>query len=192
MELLKRRKWAPVCESRASLANFASLTYAGYMGDVSVYDKIWMRYASSNISLFDATAGTITPGYQALDRLVYPSCQSQPDPDLNDPPTSGGLWVLDYCNPAPVPQVTGPAPTQPCAGRYKMAASPVPLPMLPFLKVDTVGVPKDERGRPLPFQPSQGLDLMGTGVLWDWHQYGTSYVFDPGCELPHLRVTPIS
>ena len=81
-------------------------------------------------------------------------------------------------------------PSGQCLARYTTLTAPTASSAIlaqPFLTVETSGLAtQPQRGHIV----GDGLDIMGIAPVFNRAQFGTTYSFDPLCELPYLNPTP--
>jgi len=151
---------------------------------------LFVRQATTDFRYIDG--GVVESHIWMMERLEstsYLNCSSVSY--HHDPLISGQPWQYYGCSPALIPTKASPlAPQSACFARYATAATPdanTLAPGLPFLKIETTGRTAPARGR-----SGMGLDLMGYGLMSDRTHFGTTYWFDRACDLPHLRVVPLT
>lgn len=180
--------YRPVIYLGPYAGSYANLTWQNYM---DAPGALYLRIAISPVS------GLLNPPYQELDVFQYGrfpapyfDCSDSQPSDPANPGTQP--WILSGCS-ATVPGTAkrGPVPAPgSCLARYATRANPTPeavIPGLPFLEVATSGsLVGATRGR-----YSGGIDLMGVQPLFNSARFGTTYGFDPVCELPYLNPTPV-
>jgi hypothetical protein len=183
--------WVNLAPADAGLAAAVSpLGFEGYLINSSPpgnFAVMYLRLNASLVYVLNAATGTtrrVGLHLEDLDEEPALTCHSTTRITGTVAQYSSqdfsAIYAESNCSPTTIPVYPSPLPAEPpCFSRY-VTTNPVED---PFLKVKTAGVPTSSRGR---LDPGAGFDLMGV-----WSPLTTLYSFDPGCELPHLRVTPL-
>jgi hypothetical protein len=172
--------------------SYAALTARNYLLDQS--GDMYMRFDLTGVS-----DGLQNPDYQQLERLSDGSFIVCNQVAQNLPPFPDSVWTLSGCKirgeavgPVPIqnlPQLQGPVPAPgACIASHATKDAPSEVAASraqPFFIVDTAGIVVGARGR-----GTGTLNMMGYEPMFNRTYFGTSYGFDPVCELPYFNPTP--